>query len=74
MSSFILVTLFNKEYRLKPILMLMTGSILGNADNSIVSVAIGRDRIFRQQTQHISARVKSRLNVMKALFSTSFGH
>ena len=29
---------------------------------------------FRQHTQNINVRVKSRLNAMKALSSTSFGH
>ena len=45
-----------------------------NNDKNILGVTIDRGWTFRQHTQDINAKAKARLNVMKALAATSFGH
>ena len=45
-----------------------------STDKNILGVSIDRGWTFRQHTQDINARAKSRLNVMKALSAASFGH
>ena len=72
MSSLTLVILFNKEYTI--VCSLMAESISDNADKNVLCVAIDCGSKFRQYTQDINARAKSKLNAMKALSSTSFKH
>ena len=72
-SSLTVVTPHNMEYRFKPTITLMGQTIPFNTKN-IFGVAIDRSWTFRQHTQDINARAKSRLNVIKALSATSHGH
>ena len=62
------------EYRYKPTITLMGQTIPVNNDKNILGVTIDRGWTFRQHTQDINAKAKSRLNVMKALSAMSFGH
>ena len=73
-SSLTVVTPHNTEYRYKPTITLMGQTIPVNNDKNILGVTIDRGWTFRQHTQDINAKVKSRLNVMKVLAATSFGH
>ena len=73
-SSLTVVTPHNTEYRYKPTITLMGQTIPVNNDKNILGVTIDRGWTFRQHTQDINAKAKSRLNVMKALAATSFGH
>ena len=73
-SSLTVVTPHNTEYRYKPTITLMGQTIPVNNDKNILVVTIDRGWTFRQHTQDINAKAKSRLNVMKALSATSFGH
>ena len=73
-SSLTVVAPHNTEYRFKPTITLMGQTILVNNDKNILGVTIDRGWTFRQHTQDINAKAKSRLNVMKALSATSFGH
>ena len=73
-SSLTVVTPHNTEYRYKPTITLMGQTIPVNNDKNMLSVTIDRGWTFRQHTQDINAKAKSRLNVMKALSATSFGH
>ena len=73
-SSLTVVTPHNMEYRLKLTITLMGQTIPVNTDKNILGVTIDRGWTFRQHTQDINAKAKSRLNVMKALSATSFGH
>ena len=71
-SSLTVVTPFENQYRLT--ITLMGASIPVNNDKDILGVTIDRGWTCRQHTQDINAKAKSRLNVMKALSATSFGH
>ena len=73
-SSLTVVTPHNREYRFKPTITLMGQIIPVNTDKNILGVTIDRGWTFRQHTQDINAKAKSRLNVMKAPSATSFGH
>ena len=72
-SSLTVVTPHNMEYRFKPTITLMGQTIPVN-DKNILGVIIDRGWIFRQHTQDINGKAKSRLSVMKALSATSIGH
>ena len=73
-SSLTVVTLHNTEYRYKPTITLMVQTIPVNNDKNILGVTIDRGWTFCQHTQDINAKANSRLNVMKVLSATSFGH
>ena len=73
-SSLTVVIPHNTEYRYKPTITLMGQTIPVNNDKNILGVTTDRGWTFCQHTQDINAKPKSRLNVMKALAATSFGH
>ena len=72
--SLAVVTPHNMEYRFKPTIALMGQTIPVNTDKNILGVTIDLGLSFLQHTQDINAKAKSRLNVMKTLSATSFGH
>ena len=73
-SSLTVVKPHNMEYRFEPTITLMGQTIPVNNDKNILGVTIDRGLTFPQHRQDINVKDKSRLHVMNALSSTSFGH
>ena len=73
-SSITLVTPFNREYRLEPRLTLFGSPLPVRPLSQILGVTFDRGMTFRHHVAEVDARARSRLNVMKALSSTAFGH
>ena len=68
-SSLTVATPHNTEYRYKPTITLMGQTIPVTNDKNILGVTIDRGWTFRQHTQDINAKAKSRLNVIKGPIS-----
>ena len=73
-SSLTLVTPFNREYRASPRVVLFNDPLPVEPHTKILGLTLDRGMTFRQHVQEINAKAKSRLNAMKALASTTFGH
>ena len=73
-SSITLVTPFNREYRLTPQVDLFGDPLPVEPYTKILGLTLDRGMTFRQHVQEVNARARSRLNAMKALASTTFGH
>ena len=73
-SSLTLITPFTWEYRAEPRVTLQGSPIPVLPSTKILGVTLDRGLTFRDHISEVSARARSRLNVMKALSSTTFGH
>ena len=73
-SSLTLITPHTGEYRLTPMVKLFGTPIPVNPTTKILGITIDRGMSFRPHVSEVNARAKSRLNVMRALSSSKFGH
>ena len=72
-SSLTLVTPYTSEFRLEPQVSLLGSPIPVHPTTKILGVTLDRGLTFRQHISEVTARARSRLGVMKALSSTTFG-
>ena len=73
-SSITLLTPHTGEYRLEPAITLRGATVPVSPTTKILGMTLDRGMTFRPHSQEVIARAKPRLNVMKALSSTTFGH
>ena len=73
-SSLTLVTPHTYEYRDTPLVTLCGSTIPVHPTTKILGVTLDRGLTFRPHIGEVNGRAKSRLNVMKALSSSTFGH
>ena len=73
-SSVTLITPFNREYRVEPRVTLLGVTLPVLPYTKILGVTYDRGMTFRQHALEVNARARSRLNTLKALSSTEFGH
>ena len=73
-SSITLLTPHTGEYRLEPAITLRGAIVPVNPTSKILGVTLDRGMTFGPHSREVIARAKPRLNVMKALSSTTFGH
>ena len=73
-SSLTLITPCNSEFKVKPRVTLFGEPLPVAPSSKILGVTWDRGLTFRSHVSEINAKAKSRLNVMKALSSTAFGH
>ena len=73
-SSLTLITPFTREYREEPRVTLFGSPLPVVPTTKILGVTLDRGMTFGPHVKEINARARSRLNVMKALSSTAFGH
>ena len=73
-SSITLLTPHTGEFRQEPVITLGGAVVPVNPTTKVLGVTVDRGMTFRPHTRDVNARAKPRLNVMKALSSTTFGH
>jgi len=73
-SSVTLITPCKREYGLEPRITLPGEPILALPTNKLLGVTLDRGCTFRQHLSDVNARARGKLNVMKALSPTVFGH
>ena len=73
-SSITLLTPHTGEFRYEPVVTLRGAIIPVNPTTKVLGVTVDRGMTFRPHTRDVIARAKPRLNVLKALTSTTFGH
>ena len=73
-SSLTLITPFNQEIATQPHVTLYNTPIPVNPNPTILGVTLDPMLTFRQHTDNINTKAKSRLNVLRALTHTKYGH
>ena len=73
-STLTLLTPWAQEYSTKPTVTLHSTPIPYADTPTILGVTLDRGMTFRQHTDHINTKAKTRLNVLRALTNTSYGH
>ena len=73
-STLTLLTPFNREYNAQPHITLNNTPIPVTPTTKILGVTLDRGVTFKQHTDNINTPAKTRLNVLKALTQTTFGH
>ena len=73
-SSLTLVTPNSGKYRASPNITLFGSSIPTNQTTKILGVTFDHGMTFRHHVAEVNAKGRSRLNVMRAMSSTTFGH
>ena len=73
-SSLTLITPYTREYTTQPHVTLHNSPIPHNNTPTILGVTFDRGMTFRQHTDHINTKAKTRLNVIRALTHTTYGH
>ena len=73
-SSITLLAPHTGEFRQEPRVTLLGTVIPVSPTTNILGLTVDRGVTFRPHSQEVIARAKPRLNVMKALTSTTFGH
>ena len=72
-SSITVITPFNREYNVQPILTLNGSQIPVTPTTKILGTTYDRGMTFKPNTTELANRAKPRLNVLKALTATTFG-
>ena len=73
-SSLTLATIHSEEYRASPRVNPLWLPIPTNCTTKILGVTFDRGMTFRHHVAEINAKGRSRLNVMRAMSSTTFSH
>ena len=73
-STLTLVTPWNKECATQPTVTLNNTPIPYTNTPTTLGVTYERDMTFGHHTDNINTKTKTRLNVLRALTNTSFGH
>ena len=73
-STLTLITPWAQEYNTRPTVTLHDTPIPYTDTPTILGVTFDRGMTFRQHTDNINNKAKTRLNVLRTLTNTSFGH
>ena len=73
-STLTLITPWSREYTTQPTVTLHNTPIPYTNTPTTLGVTYDRGMTFRQHTDNINTKAKTRLNVLRALTNTSFGH
>ena len=73
-STLTLITPYNREYNAHPVVTLYNTPIPLTNTPTVLGVTLDRGMTFKQHTDNINTKAKSRLNVLRSLTHTTYGH